>query len=263
MKKLTSLLLALLLIASLPLFVSCKKSAYQTFTDAYEKYSALDSIDAKMDIKMKMEMTGATFEMPMSYNIKASGIKTQNPVFNADTTVSMLGMEMNLDVYSDGEYYYVSMMNQKVKINADNQESVSEYNVIEDMDTLIIELPEELFENQVFVVNPDGTKSLELAVSGEKFNELYSDFAKELADSAAEGLEYGDLSFEDIKIKLTVNKDGYLSEYDLSFVMNMSMSMMGTEVLAKITTDCPIDINNPGKEVIVTPPEDLDSYVEY
>ena len=89
---------------------------------------------------MKMEMTGATFEMPMSYNIKASGIKTQNPVFNADTTVSMLGMEMNLDVYSDGEYYYVSMMNQKVKINADNQESVSEYNVIEDMDTLIIEL---------------------------------------------------------------------------------------------------------------------------
>jgi hypothetical protein len=175
----------------------------------------------------------------------------------------MLGMEMNLDVYSDGEYYYVSMMNQKVKINADNQESVSEYNVIEDMDTLIIELPEELFENQVFVVNPDGTKSLELAVSGEKFNELYSDFAKELADSAAEGLEYGDLSFEDIKIKLTVNKDGYLSEYDLSFVMNMSMSMMGTEVLAKITTDCPIVINNPGKEVIVTPPEDLDSYVEY
>ncbi len=71
------------------------------------------------------------------------------------------------------------------------------------------------------------------------------------------------MSFEDIKIKLTVNKDGYLSEYDLSFVMNMSMSMMGTEVLAKITTDCPIVINNPGKEVIVTPPEDLDSYVEY
>ena len=86
MKKLASLLLALLLVVSLPLFTSCNKSAYRTYVDAYEKTNALDSLDARMDIKTKMEMSGDSFEVPISYDIKATGIRTESPEFTAVMT---------------------------------------------------------------------------------------------------------------------------------------------------------------------------------
>ena len=257
MKNLASLLLALLLVVSLPLFTSCNKSAYRTYVDAYEKTNALDSLDARMDIKTKMEMSGDSFEVPISYDIKATGIRTESPEFTAVMTFSMLGMEMSFDIYCDSQYFYISGMGEKVKMSVEDTENSEGYDILALMDDLMIELPEELFENQVFVDNPDGTKSLEMTVSEEKFNELYSDLEEQIANSAAEDSEIKNVS--NIKIKLTVDKDGYLLGYDLSFVMYMVISMMDTVI---ITADCSVVINNPGKKVTVTPPEDLSSYKE-
>lgn len=257
MKKLTALFLALMLLCLLPILSSCEKSAYETFYTAYENYSRLDELDASMTMDMKMEMTGLSLEIPMDYNFKATGLQGDKPIFRGDMSMSAMGQNINADFYFDGTDYYISSnIIGNYRVPAANEELASDYDVIGDMNSMVTELPEELFENITFTKNEDGSKTAELTMSSEMFMSLYTDLSEELTASAiGDDSAATDISVSDIKITLTVDKDGNLSYFGTYFVMEMSMDVMGTPMEVKMTADCNVKINNPGQSVTITPIE--------
>lgn len=256
MKKSIAVLLALVVVCTLPALSSCEKSAYETFSAAYERFNQLDEIDAEMNAVMKMEMTGMTIEVPVNYVFTAKGLQGDTPVMGGTMKMSMMGQDIEALFYYDSSDYYISSeILGNFRISADAYEIASEYDVLSDMESMIVDLPEELFENVTFTKNEDGSKTAELTMTSEMFMSLYTDFANEMAASALDGYDTDTVSVEDIKISLTIDKNGNLISVNTFFIINCTMSLMGNTIEAKVTADCSIKINNPGQSVTVNPPE--------
>ena len=262
MKKLTSVILALVMLLSLASLTGCEKSSYEVFFDAMEKTNSLDSYSATMNMDISMKMMGMTVKVPMVYDMKVAGVQSEKPEILADVTASVLGTEMVMSLYSDAEYAYISSAdigNMKTKLGGI---SGGEYDIMDDVNDIMVVLPEEVFADIVFVENSDGIKTASFTISEELFNEYYSDIITSVAEqSAGSGVDV-EISISNILITVGINKAGYIANYDMEFSMEFSMDVMGTVVDVTADTVTGMKFHNPGEAVTVTPPEGIEAYPE-
>jgi len=265
MKKFTALALVLVMLVALFALTSCegkkmKLTAYALVSDAVAKTEALDSFEADMEIKMGIEAMGVSMDMPMQYNVKASGLKGDNPVTFSKLSMTIMGMTMTTEAYTEGEWCYVSALGEKakMKVGADTEE----YDGFSDVKSVVKALPEDLLSEVEIIENSDGTKTVSVAVSDEKFAEIYKSFVDEMSSSAAESENVSDVSVENAKVTVTVDKDGYVSVYGIHFDMAVTGESDGISVETKASVDMTITYKNPGTAVTVTLPADYQDYKE-
>lgn len=173
MKRIIALALTLAMAFSLVFaFSSCgkqeekEKTAYEVYTEALKKNNELDSYALALDMKMSVSADGVSTDVPMTYDIKASGIKSGSPVYSAEMKMSMAGMTLTIPMYSDGKYVYMEMFGQKIKSSADDSDAD-----MKSFTNLVAKIQsEESFAGVTVTENEDGSKSMEIALKSADFN---------------------------------------------------------------------------------------------
>ena len=251
------------MLVSLFALTSCeekKLTAYSLVSDAVAKMETLDSFEADMDIKMGIETMGVSMDVPMQYNVKAAGLKGDNPVTFSTVSMTMMGVTMKTEAYTEGEWCYITAFGQGMKMKAG--ENTEEYDGYADIESVIKEIPEDILSDVEITENSDGTKTVSVAVSDEKFTELYQSLVDEMSASAMEGEAVLDVSVTNANVTVTVNKDGYVSVYGVSFDMNLKVESEGASVETVSSVDMTITYKNPGTAVTVTPPAGYQDFEE-
>lgn len=263
MKKITALALVLVMLVSLFALTSCeekKATAYTLVTDAVAKMETLDSFEADMDIKMGIDMMGVSMDVPMQYNVKAAGLKGDNPVSLSTVSMSMMGMTIKTEAYTEGEWCYITAFGEGMKMKVG--EGTEEYDGFSNVQSVMKALPEDILSDVEITENSDGTKTVSVAVSDEKFAEIYKSFVDEMSSSATDGENVSDISVTNAKVSITVDKNGYVSVYSINFDMNMKLDEDGMSVEMKASVDMTVTYKNPGTAVTVTPPAGYQDFEE-
>ena len=254
MKRIISLVLALCVVCMCGVLVSCEtESTFSVISTALDNTQALDYMDATMEMEINMESQGTTMSIPMTADIKANNLKSDNPVMSTEISMSMLGMTVDMKMYQEGEWAYYDALGMKYKIKV--TEETNEYDYSDDVNFMVKDIPEELLENVELVKSEDGSVTVTVAIPDEQFADIYDDYIDSL--NSTTGYEDGDITITNAKVSITV-KDEYVSVYDMSFNMNIDIEGVSSaaEVTAKVT------YNNPGEKVTVTPPEGYKDYKE-
>lgn len=263
MKKLISLLLALTILCAAIGFAGCSnenapaetkaKTTFESINEALEKTANLESMAAQMKLEMNMVADGMTMSIPMTAKLKAKDMKTDNPIISMVVSMTMLGQNIDVELYQEDQWAYVVMEDMKYKANA--EETLSEYNYVASADEMLQQIPEELLKDVELVKAEDGSQSVTVAIPDEKFAEIYNDFIASV-NSETE-LDLGEMKITDAVVKITI-ANGYVTVYDIAFTMEMTAEGVSssTEVKAAITYE------NPGQEVTITPPEGYQEFEE-
>lgn len=274
-RRLVSLLLALTLLCSGVLFTACggenapggtnapetteapettqAPSVSEVLNAALEKTQNLDSVAAEMKMEMNMAMEGMTMSIPMTAKFKVKDASSENPVMSAVVTMSLFGESFDVEMYQEGQWAYIVMEDMKYKSNVEDMES--EYDYTDDADAMLQEIPEELLKDVEFVEAADGSQTATVTFTEEKFAEIYGDFIEDVNSDTEAGLE--DMKISNAVVTVTV-ADGYVTVYDVAFTMEVTVEEMSTTTEVKAT----LTLEDPGKEVTITPPEGYQDFEE-
>lgn len=266
-KKLLTLLCAVCLLCSTMLFASCDgvepESADQLIGEAMAKTAELDSFAATLDMDMKMTFAGETQKIFTVADMKVKDAQSDNPVMSTDVSMSVLGEgmlenSMEMSMYLADGWLYMDM-GELGKIKAkQGSYLVADYDYNDDLDDMMVDIPDEVLEELEIKTASDGSKTVTITLDDETFSELYKDMLSEMKNSfdSLGNVDHDTIRFSDAVISITV-QDGYLWKYAMSFEISVAVGdgTAVTEVEVMVT------YNDPGKDVKVTEPDDLDSYV--
>lgn len=256
MKKITTLLIALLMVAvSVLSFASCNAlKTEEVINKGIENTSKLTEFEANMNMVIDMKMTGMTMNMPMSVNMKVKDADKENPITYALMSMEMMGQKMDTESYMDDEFVYVVADGEGYKVSI--EEAEGEYDFSEELNENFQKLPVDLLKDIELVKGEDGSYKATVNIPDETFKELYGDLLDEVSEASL-GEVFDGLTITNCVVTVTV-KDDYATNYDLSF--KMVMEVEGMEVTADVTAD--YEIVNPGSSVTITPPEGYESFEE-
>lgn len=256
MKKITTLLIALLMVAvSVLSFASCNAlKTEEVINKGIENTSKLTEFEANMNMVIDMKMTGMTMNMPMSVNMKVKDADKENPITYALMSMEMMGQKMDTESYMDDEFVYVVADGEGYKVSI--EEAEGEYDFSEELNENFQKLPVDLLKDIELVKGEDGSYKATVNIPDETFKELYGDLLDEVSEASL-GEVFDGLTITNCVVTVTV-KDDYATNYDLSF--KISMEVEGMEVTADVTAD--YEIVNPGSSVTITPPEGYESFEE-
>lgn len=254
MKKLTTILVALLLVATCAFsLASCQAlDTVEVINGAIEKTAKLNEYEAKMDMSVEMTMSNVTMSVPVIVDLKVKNATTENPTMWMKMSTEIMEEKMEVELYVEGDYAYIVTDGEGYKMNASDIEA--EYDYEDDLKEMIKKLPADLIKDIELNKSEDGSYKVTLNLSEETFNELYSDMIEEMSEIALSGVE-GEAGVGNGSVSVTV-KDEYVTNYDLSY--DMSMELYG--MVADATVTASIEFVNPGKTVTITPPEGYESF---
>ncbi len=252
---------ALALLLCVALTACGKPTTYEVVSEAVDKTLALDGMSATMEMNMNMEMAsmGTTVEIPMTTTVKASGLQSDDPVILTTVSMTLMGINMDTTTYIEGDYMYMSVMGENYKVK---MEDMSEYDGMSDVDNLIKALPEELLSEIAATEHADGTKTVKVSVPDDMLNTIYSELISQVQASAAEGATITTCTITDAEVEITIDKNGYISIYDMSFLMDFGMSVEGISMDVSTDVDVKVTYENPGEPVTVTPPAGYQDFTE-
>lgn len=255
MKKVLSLILCLCLLASC--LAGCEfRSTFQIITEAVEKTRALDSVAVVMDMKVELSMEGMSLSIPVTADVKASGLQGDAPVSRSTITSTFMGQELDIDMYQEGEWAYLSTAGMKMKMNFAEAETENEYDYTDDMANLIQALPEDILKDLDLTRNEDGSLSITVLLSGEAFTQLYGELLADM--NASVGVDVGvETTVKDATVSITM-ADGYITQYDVAFGTTTTVQDMAAECIFSVG----IRYTDPGTPVTVIPPEGYQDYTD-
>ena len=229
MKRIVSLVLALCMLVGVALsLTACSQTPEEMVTKAVAKTNELDDYAGKMKILMSMKMSGQEMEVNMISNMKVQNATGDDVKTQVDLEMELLGSKIRMTSYSDKEWVYMisSDGNYKQKITEDADE-------INQMDSIIKDLPDDLFEGIEVVKEEDGTNSVTIEIPDDVFNDIY----EELLKTVTENLSTADVKVQisDAVVKINV-KDDLISTYDITFAMTMVIS--GVTATVDVTASC-------------------------
>ncbi len=224
-KKILSLTLVVCLLLGTMVFASCnKKTLADVISEAIENTQKLDSYAADLEMNMKMDMQGVSMDVPMTISLEVEGQTTESPKLKGSISMTMLEQTVTTDMYSDGEWTYMVLMGQGMKMKS--EEADSDY--AETANMMLKQLPQSVFVDKEFTENADGSLTFTTDLSSEMFNEIFSEFANEMIASNL-GEEGAEVEFGDAKITITV-ADGYIKEYVMEYTMAMDVQGVAADV---------------------------------
>lgn len=255
MKKVLSLILCLCLLASC--LAGCEfKSTFQIITEAVEKTRTLDSVAVVMDMKVDLSTEGMSLSVPITADIKASGLQSEAPVSRSIVTTSFMGQELDVDMYQEGDWAYLSMAGMNMKMNMAEAKTENEYDYTDDMANLIQALPEDILKDLELTKNKDGSLSITVLLSGEAFTQLYGELLADM--NATAGVDAGvETTVKDATVSITM-AGGYITRYDVTFGTTTTVQGLAAECSFAVG----IRYTDPGTPVTVTPPEGYQDYTD-
>ncbi len=253
MKKITSALLAILMLVSVFTLSSCfkKETPESLVNGALEKLNGHSAIESDILMEIEMDMMGMSLSIPMDINTKVINPKSDNPTSSTNLTVSVFGVEVVTETYTENGWTYVISEGESYKTN--NAELEDSFGV-GDLANSSEQLDAELFEGVEIIENEDGTKSVELTIPDDMFTEQFADAFSSVTESLGTG---ADAKVTDVNVKYTV-KDGELAQMVMSF--NLEMTVEGISTTASAV--CTIDYVAYDDEVKITLPEGYESFPE-
>lgn len=282
MKKITVFILALAIAASALILTACgktqqtttstteaevivpvKKTAYDIFSDAYGKTKALSAVEYNCKMDVSMVNGEEEIGIDVKTHAKTVGINDKKPVSSGVVDLSIGGVTVSASVYNaDGMAYIDIAKLSKKKIAIDSPEAIT-YNLSSMTKKSIVAFPEEILKDVNIVENDDGTKTIAFELTSEQFKSSY----KEALESFLKFIEEDDysslseMSFRGVNVNVCIGSDGYISKYSLDYTL-VKDEASKTEEDEDIELNASIEIEfvNPGAEVKVDVPADIDSY---
>ena len=256
MKKLTTILVALLLVATCAFsLASCQAlDTVEVINGAIEKTANLTEYEAKMNMNVEMTMTGMTMSVPVTVDLKVKDADKENPTVWLKMATEVLGQKMDVEAYIEGDYAYVVTDGEGYKMNAVDIED--EYDYEDDLKEIIKKLPADLIKDIELNKSEDGSYKVTLNLTEETFKALYNEMIEEMNELALSEVD-GEAAIGNGSVSVTV-KDGYVTNYDLSYQMSMEVY----SITADATVTASVEFVNPGKTVTITPPECYESFEE-
>lgn len=276
MKKLSALIMALALAFSV---TACSggndnsgsssedtgRTAQEILESNLEKSKDLKDVDMTADVKYVSETSSdsssssddsSSQEISMNYDAKVSDSGEDNMKMSMEGALSASGVSIDMNIYYSDGYYYLNMMDQKMKQQMDVsalQEQISST-------TSQSQLPVDNYKNIVVSQDDDGNTVLDYELNEDGLNEYIKMVADQMGSATGSTSSSDDL--DGIKISSfsgtrTLDKDDNTLKDSAEFVMESTSSDDG-----KITVTMNVTYNNPGKSVTVTLPDDLNDYQE-
>ncbi len=243
----------------------------KALSDAINKTLALESIDSKVENSYTENQDGLTYSEGSTVNLKVEDKTAENVVFAADGYEMTFGEKIPMYVAFIDGYVYMSEGGIKMKLTLDEmimmgmiEEGEDPLKAMTQSDTdAFIALPAEVLGGVNGKPNDDGSLTYEISLSDEQFKKCYESYVESLIEQIAYGSEVESYSFTESKVIITVDSDGYVVYYSIENKLNISYDTYGDGefVESNVTSVNKLTINNPGKTVKVTPPEDIDSYM--
>lgn len=249
MKKCLMLFLALATALSL---AACKgeKDPKVIYDDASKKTSELASMDVITAINMQMTQGEDSTDVKMNLDMKMADLNTDKMKYLAQGTTSVMGQNLDLLMYYENGYYYMSTMGQKVKYAMD-------------LDAIMKEVKKNTEGANVsssymkdITVKKDGDNELlTFTVDADKMG----DYVKELMTQMGTNSQTQDLTYtiKEASGEATVNKEGYFTNSKVK----MTLEMKSGDKTVGIVMDTDSTYKNPGQTVEITAP-DLEGYTE-
>lgn len=248
---------------------------WQVYEEALTKQNELDGMDMSMSTAVSMMIGDQINDITLDMDCQMNGLQSGDLAMAATMNYTMGGEQLsdtmnvltNARMYYTGGYLYMDMFDAdvmgedavdygKIKYPADidsvmaqfggstdimelNKEAISELTLEEDGDTKILR----------YALNADNTNSIIESVLGQ-FGNTGSSISAEL------------YQITECTGTMTINSDGYIESQSMDLAMNVSLGDEDAEtVYYSVNMDA--DILNPGQEVTVELPDDLDSYSDY
>lgn len=237
---------------------AAKPDAWALFKTAAEKSGALTSVNMDYTMKVKVEADGSAIATNVSGNVQSSG-KGDARKAAVTGTMEMLGQSVPIASYYADGFSYAETLGMKVKTPVSYEDFAGEagYSFADTG-----EMNETDFEGAT-VTEENGLTKIALPMS----EALAEKLAGTAAESAAEGP--GEMKFTDFKAVFVIDAAGYLSEMTVDCTASVTMDLSdptgsGDESAAQQEMTMVINMTmkyvNPGEEVTVTLPENLDEY---
>lgn len=237
---------------------AAKPDVWALFKTAAEKSGALTSVNADYTVKVKVEVEGSAIATNISGNVKSSGEGDARKAA-VTGTMEMLGQSVPMASYYADGFSYAETLGMKIKTPVSYEDFAGEAGYsFADTD----EMNETDFKSAA-VTEENGLTKIALPMS----EALAEKLAGTAAESAAEGL--GETKFTDFKAVFVIDAAGYLSEMTVDCTASATMDLSdptgsGDESAAQQEMTMVINMAmkyvNPGEEVTVTLPENLDEY---
>ena len=237
----TRILILFLAIACILSFAACKKdTAASLYTNAMTTMEEANGLEAKVCMKMTMEMAGETQSQDMDMVIKTNG----NNMY--------MTMEDYVITYVDGVLYTDMGEFGKTKETVSLEEFKEQYGSISST-TDFPELTEEALKDVELVEDGDNrsfTVTLDAATMKSYVNELMGDMMG--ADDSI------DLDIKNIVLTPTFDKDDNMTKMIMKMEVSYNMEGLGE---MKMSLDMTFEFVNFGTAPTITAPADADSYV--
>lgn len=280
MKKLSALIMALALAFSV---TACSggnnksdsssedtgRTAQEILESNLEKSKDMKDVDMTMAVKYVYETSSedssssdsssedsSSQTISMNYDAKISDSGEDNMKMAMKGALSASGVSIDMNIYYSDGYYYLNMMDQKMK----QQMDVSNLQKQISSTTSQSQLPVDNYKNIVVSQDDDGNTVLDYELNEDGLNEYIQMAADQISSASGSTASSDDL--DGIRISSfsgtrTLDKDDNTLKDSAEFVM-VSSSYEGETVT--VTMD--VTYNNPGKSVTVTLPDDLNDYQE-
>ena len=251
MKRIAMLVLSVLL-AVTAVFTGCAETAGDVYRKAEEKMAGYNAIEAK--IEMKTVITTAELEEPinteMKYTVKTGNMKGDNPVAYADIVMTLLGRDMGITSYAEGDYVYVSLMGEGIKVPADSA-TASSYSGADVIDGYLLDMPDEMLESVELTETEDGASILSFSFDGDEYSEILEGITAGVMSGIASDMEGYELSIGQVSYVMTVEKDSDIKK--IALTMDMDIGFGGQTMNAEV--EAVIEYVAFDDDVKITPPE--------
>lgn len=227
-----------------------EKDPYTLYTEATQKTSELKSMEATSNMSISMTFGEENMDMDMVMDIKTANPGTADMQADIAMTTSVLGQSMTMQSYFSEGYYYLDAGTGKIKYPmevAEMEKQLAGTNVMEG-------LKKEDFK-EISMEKKDKDKIITYTISGDSMSSMVDTVLGAMAGQLGEAADM-DMNISDITGSSTITADEYFSDVTLS--MPFDISAQGQTITA--TIDMALTYVNPGKEVKVELPEDLDTY---
>lgn len=244
MKKLLSLLLALVFVCTSFALVSCNpddpsslerlagKTPEELYSLYQENFEAATSYTVNGTQKISISYPGQSVNMTQT----VEGIIAADSVYMK--TENNITPMINMEMWFIEDTLYMSMAGEKIRLEIDREQFMEEYMTSNPADGTFVEMPEDWFDGIKFEKEEESW-ALTFVLKAE-------DFAEYFGDLGLDGEIVGDVTH-----KIYFDEDGNLEKQHTSLDMNIEGVSAHVESTVIITVG----------DATVTPPEDADSYL--
>ncbi len=253
--KLKKLVFIAAILSLIMLITGCGTSIYQEYTDASNKMSELTAVAGSIEYNINVQAEGITVSLPIKADYKARISGDSISEMTMDLSTELLGQDITYSAYLFGDYMYMDIEGMKIKQPYSDSEAKSFESAIMSQLTL----NEEIL-NEASRTVEDGVVSVSVTFNGNVVkDQLFDLFGDIVSDSLGTDVDESQTNLSDVEMKYSIDKNGYMTSNGLKFSVTQTTEETGD---VSIDLDMTMTVDNPGEEVEITAPQNLDEYVE-